>query len=62
MTFTNDELETLQYACAEAEKFFRHRANNSVCNRGQYTEEECRAEMKRYRLMHRRLAELIGDE
>ena len=57
-----DEFDTLYYACAQAEMMFRHRSNNSVCNRGNYTEAECREEMKRYREMQKRLAEMHPDE
>ena len=59
--FSPEELETLYYACAQAEMMFRHRANNSVCNRGNYTEAECREQMKRYREMHRQLEVLCYE-
>ena len=59
--FSSEELETLYYACAQAEMMWRHRSNHSECNPREYTEAECREEMKRYREMHQRLATLIDS-
>ena len=56
--FSNEELETLYYACAQAEMMWRHRSNS---NDEKYTEDECRDEMKRYRQMHRNL-EVLCEE
>ena len=56
--FSNEELETLYYACAQAEMMWRHRSNS---NDEKYTEDECRDEMKRYRQMHRQLEVLCYD-
>ena len=52
---STEQWKLLQEACSQAEAMFRHRANNSVCNRGDYSEEQCRAEMARYRDMNKYL-------
>ena len=57
MTFTSDDLETLYYACADGEKFWRYKRREvkaGQCDR--YTEQDCTARMKHYHSMWSRLS------
>ena len=53
MNFTPDQLETVHYALADAEKFWRHKrrqVQSGECDR--YTEDECTDRMKHYRSLY----------
>jgi hypothetical protein len=62
VTLTGQEWEDLSYACAHAEMMWRKRSHNpEIDSRGSYAdtpeefETECRAEMKKYRVLQRKL-------
>jgi hypothetical protein len=61
VTLTLRELEDLSYACAHAEMMWRKRSHNpSIDHHGSHGEPEefektCRAEMKKYRLLQRKV-------
>ena len=63
-----DVLDTLYYACAQAEMMWRHRSHNPEIDnvgRGEDPEEfeaHCRAEMKRARVAQTMLAEQMPNE
>ena len=66
MNFTREEVETLYYSLAQAEMMWRRRSHNpAIDNESECAEspEEfevtCRAEMKRYRVMQKELAEML---
>ena len=63
-----EEFDTLYYACAHSEMMWRQRSRNPAIDNhgagedpGDY-EALCRSEMKRYREMQKRLAEMHPDE
>ena len=62
MNFTREEVETLYYSLAQAEMMWRRRShdpaidNESQCaDSPEEFEVTCRAEMKRYRMMQKKL-------
>ena len=62
---SDSDLDTLSYACAEAEMMWRRRANHPDEYRYEngklkYTPEECRRNMFRYREMWRKVNKLIN--
>jgi hypothetical protein len=67
VTLTRQEWEDLSYACAHAEMMWRKRSHNpSIDSHGSYAyspeefEATCRAEMKKYRVLQRKVDEAIG--
>ena len=63
---TTEEMVTLYYSLAQAEMMWRHRSHNpAIDSEGEYAdtpedfEVECRAEMKRYRVMQKKLATMM---
>ncbi len=67
VTLTHKEWEDLSYACAHAEMMWRKRSHDpEIDSRGSYAdtpeefEVECRAEMKKYRVLQRKVQEAIG--
>ena len=53
MNFTTEQLETLQYALADAEKYWRHKrreVQSGQCDL--YTSEDCTERMKHYRTLY----------
>ena len=56
MNFTPEELDLLSYACADAEKFWRHKrrqVKSGECDL--YTEDECTDHMKNYNALYQQL-------
>ena len=69
LNFTREEVETLYYSLAQAEMMWRRRSHNpAIDNESECAEspEEfevtCRAEMKRYRMMQKKLAEMMTTD
>ena len=69
LNFTRDEVETLYYACAQAEMMWRKRSHaplidseSSYADSPEEFEVECRAEMKRYRVMQKALESQLPDD
>ena len=63
---TTEEMVTLYYSLAQAEMMWRERSHNpSIDCQSEYAdtpeefEVECRAEMKRYRVMQKKLATMM---
>jgi len=63
---TTEEMVTLYYSLAQAEMMWRERSHNpSIDSQSEYAdtpeefEVECRAEMKRYRVMQKKLATMM---
>ena len=53
MNFTPDQLETISYALADAEKYWRHKrreVKSGDCDL--YTEDDCTDRMKTYRSLY----------
>jgi|TARA_R110001592_G_scaffold338392_1_gene625423 hypothetical protein len=64
LSFSKEEVETLYYSLAQAEMMWRTRSNNAVSYltydvTPEDHETECRAEMKRYRVMQKKLDEML---
>ena len=64
--FNKEELETLYYACAQAEMMWRHRSNNPEqfpnWVKGEWDfEATCREQMKRYREMQKQVEVICED-
>jgi hypothetical protein len=67
ITMTRREWIDLYYSCAQAEMMWRHRSHTpSIDSNSQYSdtpeefEVECRAEMKKYRVLQREIGEAIN--
>ena len=57
MKFNNEEIETLYYACADAEKYWRHtRKQVKSGNNTLYTEDDCTVNMKKFHGMWEKLS------
>ena len=66
LSFSKEEVETLYYSLAQAEMMWRRRSHNpAIDSESKYAEspEEfevtCRSEMKRYRMMQKKLDEML---
>ena len=66
VTLTRKDWIALSYACAQAEMMWRKRSHNpDIDSHGSHAdtpeefEAECRAEMKKYRVLQRRVCEAI---
>ena len=56
MNFTPEQLETLHYALADAEKFWRHKrrqVKSGECDL--YTEQDCTDHMKHYNALYNQI-------
>ena len=57
MTITDEQLELLTYALADAEKFWRHKRREVAAGQCDlYSESECTSKMKSYRLLFNNLS------